>query len=190
VKVSTAAIIASRSARTGVSMAANRARSSPSRASQSDSRRAPSAWRSAASISIRKSRRRPGCRNWDRPGVGGNAQHVAEEARADHRGGEGGAQAVGVAQGVLGLFDLVGGEAAGLQDHVVDRRSLGQRAMAHGVAARGVEVGPGLGQANMRRGAEGRDQQAVGGLGGRDRRGGGGVAQGLAAQAKGGLADR
>jgi hypothetical protein len=120
-------------------------------------------------------------------GVGGNAQHVAEEAGADHGRGEGGAQVVGVAQGVLGQFDLVGGEAARLQDHVVDRRRLGQRALAHGVATRGVEVGAGLGQAEVSRGAEGRDQQAVGGLGGRDRRGGGGMAQGLAAQAQGRL---
>ena len=50
-------------------------------------------------------------------GVGGNAQHVAQETRPDHGRREGGAQAVGVTQGVLGLLDLVGGEAARLQDH-------------------------------------------------------------------------
>jgi hypothetical protein len=70
---------------------------------------------------------------------------------------------------------------------VIDGRGIGQRAMAHGVTTSGVEVGAGLGQAEVSRSAECRDQQAVGGLGGRDRRGGGGVAQGLAAQAQSSL---
>ncbi len=75
-------------------------------------------------------------------GLGGDAEHVLREPRADHRRGEGGAQVADLGQGLFGQADLIVGEALGLEGGVVDRGGLGKLALAQQPALGRGRIGP------------------------------------------------
>ncbi len=58
--------------------------------------------------------------------LGARAQHIADEALADHGDGEGLGEPADQGQGRLDRGDLVVGEAAGHQRRVIDAGRLGQ----------------------------------------------------------------